>query len=170
MKPLVLTFGALCLAVTALAQTARQGSDKADPTEFHSPMVLETEFVGAKPFLWQEKDSETWVQSPEYAGLRKYHCDGVSIWNLQLSPVKSSNDSIVTQIKVWVANTGHDKRVKLLFELFNGEVKVADTVLGPFKDKEGATVIEIVPLVASKANLVVEPLTKLRITMTNWDY
>jgi hypothetical protein len=161
---------ALAFSAQTEAQTARQGTEKADPTEFHSPMVLETEFVAAKPTLWQEKGPEDWVRSPEYSNLRRYHCDGVSISDLQLSPFKSGSDRITTRIALRITNTGHDKQVKLLLELVNGEKKVAESTLGPFKDKEGATVEQIGTIEVARSALLTDPITKLRITMTNWDY
>lgn len=161
---------ALSVAIAVPAQTARQGTDRADPTEFHSPMVLDVDFIAAKPSLWQEKDSDDWVSLPEYARLSRFHCDGVSISTLLLSPRKAKNDYIDTLIKIGTLNTGHDKQVKLLLELFNGETKVAESVLGPIKDKEGATVIQSGSIAVSRADLHVDPFTTLRITMTNWDY
>jgi len=167
---LILTCSVLVLSTTVPAQTARQGTEKADPTEFHSPMVLEVEFLAAKPSLWQAADSDTWVQGAEYGNLSKYHCDGVAIRSLQLSPTKIPGDRVETRIRVSVMNTGHDKQVKLLFELFNGDIRVADGVLGPFKDKEGATVNALGSIAALRADLSTDPITTLRITMTNWDY
>jgi len=158
------------LATQSFGQTARQGDQKSDPTEFHSPMVVEAPFIAADPGVWNlKKDSS--VTSPEYGRLRRFHCDGVSIVGLQLVSSKDiPGDKIETEAHFSILNPGHDKFVKLLLELFNGDEKVAESSLGPFKVKEGALVQHSTKITPSKKDLKTDPMTTLRITMTNWDY
>lgn len=159
----------LMASVSASAQTARQGDQSADPTEFHSPMVLEAPFAVANPSTWTLKKGSS-VMSPDLGQLRRFHCDGVSIGMGALHPKEISGDRVETQMDFSIVNPGHDKFVKVLFELFNGDTKVAETATAPIKAKEGAFVQTKATIVARKADLVADPLTKIRITMTAWDY
>ncbi|MDQ6891528.1 MAG: hypothetical protein M3167_02480 [Acidobacteriota bacterium] len=157
------------VSTTGFAQTARQGEQQSDPTEFHSPMVLEAPFVAASPEFWKGT-KEQGISSYELWRLRRFHCEGVSITSILLYPKETPDDQVTTRIDVGVRNPGHDKFVKLLFRLFNGDQMVGEASVGPFKDKEGAVAHQSATIIAKKADLRVDPLTTLRITMTNWDY
>jgi hypothetical protein len=81
------------LSASALGQTAKQGDASADPTVFHSPMVLEAAFAPADRSLWVSdewtaakeaiNDIKPWrsgyFTTVEYHGLSKFSCDGVSL-------------------------------------------------------------------------------------------
>ena len=157
------------LPFAGLAQTARQGDEKADPTEFHSPMVLEAPFAAADPTTWNLGKGSV-VTSPALGRLRRFHCDGVSLAIGDLHPREITGNQIETQMDFGVINPGHDKFVKLLFQLFNGDTKIADSAVGPFKVKEGAFVQKKATITALKQDLTTEPLTTIRITMSDWDY
>lgn len=157
------------LATHGVGQTARQGDQKSDPTEFHSPMVVEAPFIAANPVFWNRKTDSS-VTSRELVGLRRFHCDGVSIVGVLLQPKEVSGDRILTVADLSISNPGHDKFVKLFLELLNGDEKIGEASIGPFKVKEGGTIRQSARLVALKANLKTDPMTTLRVTMTNWDY
>lgn len=157
--------------LVSFAQTAKQGDAKSDPTEFHSPMILEAPFIAAHPNLWSGvKNKNSQMTSEELGQLRRFHCDGLSITNVMLHADEVPKNRVDTIVEISVRNPGHDKFVKLLLQLFNGENKVGEVSIGPFKDKEGATVTQRATLAAAKADLKTDPLTTLRITMTDWDY
>ena len=93
MRTIVVLFLGFCLAGVSAAQTVKQGDPNApvaDPTEFHSPMVIETVFAPADPSLWKSDEWTPTKPKPwrsgefttaEYYDLGKYSCDGLSIRN-----------------------------------------------------------------------------------------
>jgi hypothetical protein len=157
-------------AFAGLAQTAQQGDPKKNPggyEEFHSPMVLETVFP-----MWIKGKRDAWVTSAESQRLRTFRCDRISILSLSTNAREASSGQTEIRIKVELNNPNHnhDKEVALLFEVINGDITDASFKLEPVKVKEGATVTKVSKARIPLSALREEPPTKLRITMTNWDY
>lgn len=171
----ITAFLMVALTAPAVAQTAHQGSttqppkpDPANYEEFKSPMVLETVFLPADRNLWRQE----WFTGVEYQRLRRFRCDLVSIIGLEMGAKETPGDKMELGVKVTLHNPdhGHDKRVRLLFEVLDGETVVAQFSMPEAKVKEGAVVSKTLATSMSLAVLKVDPSPKMRITMTNWDY
>jgi hypothetical protein len=174
------------LSVTVLGQTAKQGDASQIPRCFHSPMVLETVFAAADRTLWTKKDrhesGRDWFTVPEYHALGRFTCDGVSLrdptkngeWRpgLFLSARDLPDGNVDVGIFVKVRNPGanSDKLVKLSFEVLNGDEVVASATMEPINVEDNARGDDgEVRLTVPAAALRIEPMTKLRITMTTRD-
>jgi hypothetical protein len=160
----------------AFAQTARQGETSTPPEfkDFRPPMILETIFLPADKTLWKK---DGWITNADYTRLRWFRCENVSIVGLSMKAREFPKDKLDLSVKVMLWNPDRhlqvwiplDKRVTLLFEVMNGEEIVGTFKLPPVKVFEGEvverTIKTTLPLTALKA----DPMTKLRITMMNWD-
>lgn len=135
----------------------------AEPTEFHSPMVMDVplEGLGNLP-----------VEEPlMIANLAKYHCDDVSIKLLEVSRRQSgeAESQLITKAKV-VARRTHDKSVRLVFDLMVGEKQVLSWNIDEIEVEEGgqATAKEKSPKIPWKeldSLLRANPAPYLRISM-----
>lgn len=158
----------------AAAQAARQGDPHLNPggyEEFHSPMILETVFLVADRRTWYER-RDAWVTNDEYRRLRKFRCERVSIVSLEMNGREISGGLAEIGIRMAVLNPdqNHDKKVLLLLEAVNGDEVGGTLKTGPFKVEEGQTVTKTLSMKLPLSALKTDPGTKLRITMTNWDY
>ena len=126
MRTVAIILVGFCLAGMSVGQTVKQGDPNApaaDPTEFHSPMVIETVFAPADPSLFWKSDNWTpekpkpWKSgeftTAEYHGLGKYSCDGLSImegnhdgtWNSGLAmAVKEKGGKVRVTISARITN------------------------------------------------------------------
>ena len=173
----------LCLSANlGFAQTAKQGDPAkvTDATAFHSPMILETIFAAADRSLWHNGKEFT---LPEWWELGKFTCDGVSLrmdsdrrkkWDsgINMKVRDLPGGSVEVKMKVGVLNPKHnsDKMVTLLLEVVNGdEVVAAQSVKIPAKD-DGGGHQENVKFTIPGSSLRLDPITKLRITMTTQKY
>jgi hypothetical protein len=174
----------------AFAQTARQGEATGTTPQgyrdFHTPMVLETVFLPADRSLWNKPDGFTngirgpgavskrdgWFTSGEYVLLRLSRCEKVAIGALEMKAREFPKDKADIAVKVSLFNPdqGHDKKVILHFEVMNGDEIVGSFDLPVSKVKEGAMVTKTINTTLPLEALKTDPMTKLRITMQNWDY
>jgi hypothetical protein len=94
-----------------------------DPHEFQSPMVLEIPIVQVDPSLWNDK----WTTDLDYAGISKFHCEGVFIERLKTRATRKPGDRVQfrVSIKLRNPNNNHDKEVYLALEMQNDGQKVA---------------------------------------------
>lgn len=160
--------GLMLLSEPLVSQTtARQGKpEKDDPTEFRSPMVLETPFLAADPLRWDDR----WFSGKPYVDLRRYRCEGLSVDELSLR-AKRSGERVNVQVRVRILNPdgNHDKATRLRFDLHNGDEAVASAQVGPFKVEEGDRVAKAVHLSIPASNLVRDPMTTVKITVSVQD-
>jgi hypothetical protein len=141
----------------ANAQTARQGDTTVGSEgyrEFRSPMVLEIAYP------------------VEMGRLRLFRCDKISIISLGFTQrrLPSAREEINTKVKLFNPDQSHDKKVTLLFEFLNGDAVAGSFELQAVKVKEDAMVTKTVKTVVPDSALVIEPETRVRITMRTWDY
>lgn len=165
------------IAVFALrvgvAQTARQGESKTGPEgfqEFHTPMILEVPLpVASLPATTVKKGA--WLTTPEFGGLRKYRCDKISIVSLEMNQREpaAGKVEINTRVRLLNPDQNHDKKVTLLFQVVNGDEVSGSYGFQAVKVKEGAMVTKTLKTTLPSSALV-QDQTKLRITMTTWDY
>jgi hypothetical protein len=154
----------ISLALPIAAQTARQG--EADPTEFHSPMILDTVFLANEPYLWNDK----LVTGQEWTDLSKFYCDNVSIGGLAVRGKPRRDGMIQFGIEVTLRNRrGHDKEVAVRFEILSGGQVAASARLNPVEVAEGRSKTRSIPLVVPKAIVETDPKAPFRITVTARD-
>ena len=163
------------LAFLALAQTAKQGDpQKGNPggfEEFESPMILDTIFLATNRAVWTW-GGDHWATSPEYDRLGHFRCNKIAIIGLEMQVREVASAKAEARFRVRLKNPdqNHDKMVTVLFDVINGEQVDATFKLGPLKVKEDAAVTRTIETSLPIAALKTDPRTKLRITMTNWDY
>jgi hypothetical protein len=184
----------------AIGQTAKQGDPRLNPggyEEFHSPMVLEAVFAAADRSTWRNEwfSTEQYRRLSKFR-CEKISIWGLEMSARELPGEKVE---VKTRVRLMNPDQNHDKKVTLLFEVVNGD-KVEESfshvyekvsparaefekrsgalsqprnALGqvePIKVKEGAIVTKIVTATLPLSALKTDPMTKLRITMTTWDY
>lgn len=162
------------LALLALAQSAQQGDPRKNPggyEDFHSPMILETIFLATNRAVWTW-NGENWATSPEYARLGHFRCDKISIYGLEMQAreVPGARAEVRFRVRLKNPDQNHDKRLTVLFEVMNGEQVDATFKLGPLEVEEDRAVTKTIGTLLPIAALKADPRTKLRITMTAWDY
>jgi hypothetical protein len=162
------------LALLAIAQTAQQGDRLKNPggfEEFQSPMILDTIFLATNRAVWTW-GGDHWATSPEYNGLGHFRCNKIAIISLEMQAREVPGAKAAVRFRVRLKNPdqNHDKMVTVLFEVLNGEQTDNAFKLGPLKVKEDAAVSRMIETSLPIAVLKADPRTKLRITMTNWDY
>lgn len=199
---LLAILASLVLGTLVNAQIATQGDarTRADPTEFHSPMVLSTVFAAADPSLWVSdawtpEDHKSWRKgaftTPEYHDLGKFTCDGLSLrgdynnrkntWEsgLSMEVHKLAGQRVEVRIRATVTNPGHghnvhDKVATLVLDVLNGEESVASTTMAIKVSASWVGKVEDndreARLVLAADNLKTNPVTRLRITMSTRDY
>lgn len=169
-----------------LGQTATQGDPAkvTNPTEFHSPMVLETAFPSENAL-----HGGRWVSLPEWVELGKFTCDGVALkgdrdesfyWDrlnaehwypgLKMKMQQLANGNVGIDLQVRVNNPKHneDKIVNVRVEIVNGvEVVAAEQARIKAKDN-GKANDALLTAVFPRASI--RPTTNLRITMTTHNY
>jgi hypothetical protein len=101
----------------------------AEPTEFHSPMVMDVPLEGLKNLPVEE--------SLMISDLARYYCDDVSIKLLEVSrrQIGESESQLITKAKV--ARPTHDKSVRLVFDLMVGEKQVLSWNIDEIEVEEG---------------------------------
>lgn len=167
--------------VAVPAQTAKQGdaaSLPADPTEFHSPMVLETAFAAGDRTLWNGGKA---FSLPEWWELGKYKCDGVSVrmdpdrkrqWDpgLEMRVRDVPGQKVEVKLEIGVRNPKHnlDKMVDLFLEVMNGEEVIGSKSLSIKAKDNGEGNQEDIKWTFPANEL--HPSTKLRITMKTRNY
>lgn len=163
----------LAMSRLAAAQTAHQGSptpeaDSDKVVHFKSPMVIETIFLPADRSLWAKR----WFSTYEYARLLRFKCDLVYIAGLSMSAKEQPEGQASISVKFSLVNPngGDDKKVTLLFEVLNGDEIAGKFDLPATKVKEGSAVTKILTTSLPLTALKTDPMTKLRITMTDWNY
>lgn len=136
----------------------------AEPTEFHSPMVMDVPLDGLKNLSVD--------QSLMISDLAKYHCDDVSIKLLEVSrrQIGERDSQLITKAKV-AARPAHDKSVRLVFDLMDGEKQILSWNIDEIEVEEGeqATAREKSPKIPWKdldSLLRTSPAPYLRISMT----
>lgn len=173
---------ALSISSAAMAQTVTQGTEaqkQLGPTEFKSPMTVETTFAAADRKLWGTGKE---FSVPEWWELGKYSCDGVYLrsdsdrktkWDPAIKMrVKDLRDgSIEVRLELGVMNPKHnrDRRVNLKVEAVTGEKVLAEDIVHIAAKDNGegfqdSSIRWKVPLAEINAE------TKLRITMTTETY
>lgn len=169
-RPGFLLFRLLILLGIAMASSLRAqviANGPRDPTEFRSPMILETVFLPADRTLWKTQ----WVSGKEYLDVRQFHGDNVSISALSMRPrLIEGGKGVVVEIKTSLSNRcGHDKQVTVRFDILNGDEEVAHVTLGPLKVEETDTKTRSVIVTVPETALKMDPMTVLRITLTAKD-
>ncbi|HEV8336721.1 MAG TPA: hypothetical protein VGR67_09915 [Candidatus Polarisedimenticolia bacterium] len=136
----------------------------AEPTEFHSPMVMDVPLEGLKNLPMEEP-----LMISDFA---KYHCDDVSIKLLEVSrrQIGPTDSQLITKAKV-VARPTRDKNVRLVFDLMVGEKQVLSWNIDEIEVEEGeqATAKEKSPKIPWKdldGLLRTNPAPYLRISMS----
>jgi hypothetical protein len=134
-------------------------------------MVLELDFLATNRKMWVWK-RDSWAYSEEYSNLKRFRCEKISISNLEMQAREAPGAKVEIRHKVTLINPdrNHDKKVTLLFEVVNADQVDASFKLDSVKVEEGTSVTKILEAKLPMAVLKTEPRTKLRITMTNWDY
>ena len=176
--------GVLLMAVSipyAAAQAARQGDASNEKTTFTSPMVLETVFAAADRSLWDPAKGHVagaWFSTEDYRGLGRFSCDGVYLrsdfkrkqgtWKpgLEMSVKEGEGGQVQVKVRATADNPkdNRDRKVDILFEVMNGEKVIAsasDSKGIEEGDEKGITVNFTLPA----ADLIAEPMTKLRLTV-----
>jgi len=157
---------------TAVSQTAHQGSkapsDQLNYEDFKSPMVLDTVFLPTDRSLWTKE----WFTTAEYQKLRRFRCELISIVGLEMSAKEIGTNKFELKVRVNLFNPdgGHDKRVRLLFEVLDGDKVAAQFSMPETKVKEAAVVSKTFPTQLPTALLTTEPPATLRLTITTVDY
>lgn len=159
-------FAVLLLSPSIHAQVvAHQGAP--DPTEFRSPMVLDTVFLASDPAKWK---SGAWISGAEWAELGRYHCDNVSIGTLSARVKEQVKGNVTFELRSTLTNRkGHDKEVRVRYELLDHDQVIATTTLGPFQLDEEKSKTKTVLLAVPKLALTTDPMTPMRVTVSARD-
>ena len=153
-------------------QTVRQGGPETEKyQDFHSPMVIETVFLIADRRNWPPND-KTWITNEQYGRLQFFRCDQVSLVSLGMNAAEVPGGRVEVHVGVNLFNPdgSNDKKVALHFEVINGDRVDGTFDLDPVKVKEGDRVAKTIKATLPLTALKAKPLTKLRITMTTWNY
>jgi hypothetical protein len=145
--------------------TGKQGPT--DPNEFHGSMILEAPFLPADPNL----RINDWFSSKEYAQLKVYQCDRIRITLFEFRVKKpDKNGRLPITMRVWFQSPdqNHDKMVNLTLEVHNGDT-VVGTVKQSIKVEEGDHIHRELRVLLSPDDLILDPITQLRITVTTRD-
>ena len=176
--------GVLLMAVSipyAAAQAARQGDASNEKTTFTSPMVLETVFAAADRSLWDPAKGHVagaWFSTEDYHGLGKFGCDGVYLrsdfkpkqgtWKpgLEMSVKEGEGGQVQVKVRATADNPkdNRDRKVDILFEVMNGEKVIASASDSRGIEEGDATGITV-NFTLPAADLIADPMTKLRLTV-----
>ena len=176
--------GVLLMAVSipyAAAQAARQGDASNEKTSFTSPMVLETVFAAADRSLWDPAKGHVagaWFSTEDYRGLGRFSCDGVYLrsdfkrkqgtWKpgLEMSVKEGEGGQVQVKVRATADNPkdNRDRKVDILFEVMNGEKVIASASDSRGIEEGDATGITV-NFTLPAADLIAEPMTKLRLTV-----
>jgi len=167
------------------AQPVEVHQGTAAPTEFHSPMIIDTIFIVADRSRWQVRGkSSEWFTSDEYHDLGKYRCDGLSLrqdydaekgtWEsgLSVKPQELESGDVETRVRLSVFNPkhNHDKLVTVTLEVRNGEKVVGMATIGPWKvEDKGRENTNKGTIIIPASELSTNPTTALRITVSAQD-
>jgi len=176
--------GVLLMAVSipyAAAQAASQGDASNEKTTFTSPMVLETVFAAADRSLWDPAKGHVagaWFSTEDYRGLGRFSCDGVYLrsdfkrkqgtWKpgLEMSVKEGEGGQVQVKVRATADNPkdNRDRKVDILFEVMNGEKVIASASDSRGIEEGDATGITV-NFTLPAADLIAEPMTKLRLTV-----
>lgn len=165
------------------AQTAKQGDPNvpAVPTEFRSPMIIDTVFAAADQSLWGKG---SWFTVKDYFALGEFTCDGVSLRNdysirrgawdsgLWLAVKQVDEEYVRVKIRAIAHNPkkNHDKVVNLVFEIMNGEEPLKVVKMPPFTVEDNSDEVDQeVAFMLPVEHIRLEPPPSMRITMTTVD-
>lgn len=158
--------------------------ERVSPTEFHSPMVLETVFPTPA-----ELAGKGWIAIPAYFNLGRFTCDGVSLrgekddgffWDrpktetwrsgltMKVRAIPDNKAEVQMVLSVHNPHHNHDKLVTLHVEIANGDVVVASEAVTIKAKDDGDDHNEKTKTVIPAG--AITPTTQIRITMTTQNY
>ncbi len=160
---------ALALALPGLGQvTGRQGSEKDQPNDFHSPMVLDVPFP-SDPKTWTGE----WFTNNAYREISRFRCDGIRIVELSLK-VKKIGDpdqnafAVRFRTKLLNPDGNHDKEVIVRFDVKQKDRVLQSAEFGPVKVEESDSVKREVGAIVRDHDSK-DPPTTFTITVTAWN-
>lgn len=130
-------------------------------------MVLEAPLFMANPTARVEK----WRSSKDFADLRVFRCQGISVSRLMARVKKAGeNDLAVSfQVRLFNPDNNHDKAVRVVVALRNGEETIGTASFGPVKVEESDSVTREVSITVPASSLKTDPFTTLQLTLTAVD-